>query len=50
MRHETLVMAEKPSYDLVALLVALALCTLAAVQPARRAARLQPTEILRGER
>ncbi|MGC8917561.1 MAG: ABC transporter permease [Thermoanaerobaculum sp.] len=50
LRNETLVMAEKPSYYLAALLVALLACTLAAVQPARRAARLQPTEILRGER
>lgn len=49
LRNETLRMAEEPSYYRVALVVALAACTLAAVQPARRAARLLPTEILRGE-
>lgn len=50
LRNETLRMAEHPQYYLVAMALALAVCTLAALQPARRAARLQPTEILRGER
>ncbi|MCS7183042.1 MAG: ABC transporter permease [Thermoanaerobaculum sp.] len=49
LRNENLVMAEYPWYYLLALLLALVVCTVAAVQPARRAASLQPTEILRGE-
>jgi lipoprotein-releasing system permease protein len=50
MRNEHLQMAEHLSFYLVSLLVAIMICALAAVQPARRAAALEPTEILRGER
>jgi lipoprotein-releasing system permease protein len=49
MRNDHLQMAEHPSFYLGALAVALVVCTLAAVQPARRAASLEPTAILRGE-
>lgn len=50
LRNETLRMAEHPWFYLVSLLLALTVCIVAAVGPARRAAALQPTEILRGER
>lgn len=50
LRNETLRMAEHPWFYLLSLLLAVAVCVFAAVQPARRAARLDPTEILRGER
>jgi len=50
MRNEHLQMAERLSFYLVSLLVAIVICALAAVQPARRAAALEPTAILRGER
>ena len=50
LRNEHLQMAERASFYLVSLLVAVAVCALAAVQPARRAAALEPTAILRGER
>ncbi|MGQ9836208.1 MAG: ABC transporter permease [Thermoanaerobaculaceae bacterium] len=50
LRNETLRMAEHPWFYLVSLLLALIVCIVAAVGPARRAASLQPTEILRGER
>lgn len=43
-------LAERPSFCLSSLLVAVAVCALAAVGTARRAARLDPTAILRGER
>ena len=49
MRNEHLQMAERPSFYLAALAVSVAVCALAAVQPARRAAALDPTAILRGE-
>jgi lipoprotein-releasing system permease protein len=49
LRNEHLQMAEHPSFYLVSLLVALVICALAAVQPARRAAAVDPTTILRGE-
>jgi lipoprotein-releasing system permease protein len=50
MRNEHLQMAESVSFYLAALVVAVLVCALAAVQPARRAAALEPTAILRGER
>ncbi|MEW6336944.1 MAG: ABC transporter permease [Acidobacteriota bacterium] len=50
LRNEHLQMAERPSFYLSSLLVSVAVCALAAVGPARRAARLDPTAILRGER
>ncbi len=50
LRNEHLRMAEYPWFYLLALAVSLLVCALAAVQPARRAASLAPTEILRGER
>jgi len=50
MRNEHLQMAERLSFYLVSLFVAIVVCALAAVQPARRAAALEPTAILRGER
>jgi lipoprotein-releasing system permease protein len=50
LRNQHLQMAETPSFYLIALGVAVAVCALAAVQPARRAASLEPTAILRGER
>ena len=49
LRNEHLQMAERASFYLVSLVVAVAVCALAAVQPARRAAALEPTAILRGE-
>jgi lipoprotein-releasing system permease protein len=49
MRNEHLQMADSPLFYLAALLVAIVVCALAAVQPARRAASLEPTAILRGE-
>jgi ABC-type lipoprotein release transport system permease subunit len=42
-------MAEHASFYLAALVVSVAICALAAVQPARRAAAVDPTAILRGE-
>lgn len=50
LRNQTLPMAEKPVYYVVATILALVVCTIAATQPARRAAKLLPTAILRGER
>lgn len=50
LRNQYLAMAERPSFYLGALAVAVVVCAVAAVQPARRAARLEPTAILRGER
>lgn len=50
MRNEHLQMAEHPSFYLWALVVSVVICALAAVGPARRAAALEPTAILRGER
>jgi lipoprotein-releasing system permease protein len=50
LRNEHLQMAERVSFYLGSLAVALAVCVVAAVQPARRAAALEPTAILRGER
>jgi lipoprotein-releasing system permease protein len=50
MRNEHLQMAEYSSFYLASLIVAVLICALAAVQPARRAAALEPTAILRGER
>lgn len=50
LRNEHLRMAEYPWFYLLALAISLLVCALAAVQPARRAAALTPTEILRGER
>ena len=50
LRNQHLQMAERPSFYLVALAVAVAVCVLAALQPARRAASVEPTAILRGER
>jgi lipoprotein-releasing system permease protein len=49
LRNQHLQMAEHPSFYLAALAVSVVVCALAAVQPARRAASLQPTAILRGE-
>jgi lipoprotein-releasing system permease protein len=49
MRNEHLQMAEHPSFYVAALLVGVIVCTLSAVSPARRAASLEPTAILRGE-
>jgi lipoprotein-releasing system permease protein len=49
LRNEHLQMAEYPSFYLAALVVSVAICALAAVQPARRAAAVDPTAILRGE-
>lgn len=50
LRNESLRMAEHPWFYVVSLLLALTVCIVGAVGPARRAAALQPTEILRGER
>mgnify|MGYP000020591098 CR=1 FL=1 len=50
LRNERLQMAEEPWFYLLALAVAVGVCTIAAVGPARRAAALEPTAILRGER
>lgn len=50
LQNEHLRMAEHPWFYLLALLLALVVCTLGAIQPARAAARLLPTAILRGER
>lgn len=50
LRNQYLAMSERPEFYLGALAVAVLVCALAAVQPARRAARLEPTAILRGER
>jgi lipoprotein-releasing system permease protein len=49
LRNEHLQMAERPGFYLAALAVSVVVCALAAVQPARRAASLDPTAILRGE-
>jgi len=49
MRNEHLQMAEHLSFYVASLIVAVIVCALAAVQPARRAAALEPTAILRGE-
>jgi ABC-type lipoprotein release transport system permease subunit len=49
LRNEHLQMAEYPSSYLAALVVSVIICALAATQPARRAASLEPTAILRGE-
>ena len=49
LRNEHLQMAERPSFYLFSLLIAVVVCGLAAVSPARRAAALEPTAILRGE-
>jgi ABC-type lipoprotein release transport system permease subunit len=49
LRNEHLQMAEYPSFYLAALVVSVIVCALASVQPARRAASLEPTAILRGE-
>jgi lipoprotein-releasing system permease protein len=49
LRNEHLQMADKPWFYGAALAISLAVCALAAVQPARRAAALDPTAILRGE-
>ncbi len=49
MRNEHLQMAEHASFYVTALGVSVVICALAAVQPARRAASLEPTAILRGE-
>ncbi len=50
LRNEHLQMAEEPWFYLAALAVAVAVCAVAAVGPARRAASVEPTAILRGER
>jgi len=50
LRNERLQMAEYPWFYGLALGVSLLVCAVAAVQPARRAAALEPTAILRGER
>jgi lipoprotein-releasing system permease protein len=50
LRNQHLPMAEYASFYLGAAAVAIVVCSLAALQPARRAARLDPTAILRGER
>jgi lipoprotein-releasing system permease protein len=50
LRNERLQMAEEPWFYLAALALAVGVCTVAAVGPARRAASLEPTAILRGER
>ncbi|MFI5143020.1 MAG: FtsX-like permease family protein [Thermoanaerobaculales bacterium] len=49
LHNEHLQMADYPRFYLLALLVSVVVCSLAAVQPARRAAALEPTVILRGE-
>jgi len=49
LRNEHLRMAEYPWFYLLALALALVVCALASLQPARRAASLIPTAILRGE-
>lgn len=49
LRNQHLQMAEYPWFYGVALAVSLLVCAVAAVQPARRAAALEPTAILRGE-
>ena len=49
LRNEHLQMAEYPRFYVVSLLVALVVCAVAALQPARRAASVEPTTILRGE-
>lgn len=49
LRNEHLQMAEYGWFYVLALGIALLVCVLAAVQPARRAAALEPTAILRGE-
>lgn len=50
LRNEHLRMAEYPWFYVLTLGVSLLVCAVAAVAPARRAAALAPTEILRGER
>lgn len=49
LRNEHLQMAEYPWFYGLALGISLLVCAVAAVQPARRAAALDPTAILRGE-
>jgi lipoprotein-releasing system permease protein len=49
LQNDHLQMAERPGFYLAALAVSVIVCALAAVQPARRAASLDPTAILRGE-
>lgn len=50
LRDEHLQMADEPWFYIAALVVSLLVCTIAAAGPTRRAARLEPTAILRGER
>jgi lipoprotein-releasing system permease protein len=49
LRNQHLQMAERPAFYVAALAVSVVVCALASVQPARRAASLDPTAILRGE-
>ncbi|MFN3412696.1 MAG: ABC transporter permease [Thermoanaerobaculum sp.] len=50
LQNEYLRMSEQTWFYLLALILALVVCTIGAIQPARSAARLLPTAILRGER
>ncbi len=50
LRNQGLQMAEYPRFYLIALGLSVVVCMLAALGPAGRAARLEPTAILRGER
>ena len=43
-------MAEYPRFYAIALVLSVVVCMVAALGPANRAARLEPTAILRGER
>lgn len=50
LQNDHLRMAEQPWFYVAALVLALVVCSVGAIQPARAAARLLPTAILRGER
>jgi lipoprotein-releasing system permease protein len=50
LQNQRLQMAEHPRFYAVALVLSVVVCMIAALGPANRAARLEPTAILRGER
>jgi ABC-type lipoprotein release transport system permease subunit len=50
LQNQGLQMAEYPRFYAVALVLSVVVCMIAALGPANRAARLEPTAILRGER